>query len=297
MSPEREGQALPVVSGAAAIEVPAGSELHPARWLLRPPRLGRMDRLCQLALAAADAALVDAQANPSSWAGERVAVLFGTAHGCHATNEEYYRGLLAEGARSVSPRLFAYTLPSSPVGEITIHYGARGPAETFASGCTAGLGALAAAARLCAVGKCDMALAVAADVGGGTLPGLGLRARDAAAALVVERAESLGHRQERVRARWLGAGEAYSSGRPEEALERALGHALAADGPGRRVDDGAWLYLPPLDNPPFDDAVAPLDALVRWLAVDPGRADSRAKVTAVDHSGAALVAFLERTSN
>ncbi len=96
-----------------------------------------MDRLCALALVAADGALCDAGVPTHD--SERTAIVLGTAYGCHATNEEYYRGLLREGA---SPRLFAYTLPSSPVGEISIHHGIRGPATTVASGLHAGLAAL-----------------------------------------------------------------------------------------------------------------------------------------------------------
>ena len=146
-----------------------------------------MDRFSRLALVAVDRALGDAGLDPATWQGERVGLVLGTAFGCHATNEEYYRGFLAGGMGGASPRLFSYTLPSSPVGEISIHFGIRGPVEAFASGRQAGLQAIDRASRLCAQAA-DIVIAVAADVGGGTLPALGFDVHDRAAALVIESA-------------------------------------------------------------------------------------------------------------
>src|SRR5262245_28681736 len=94
------------ITGAAWLALRDGAELKPERWAGRAARLARMDRLCALALVAADAALLDAGVDPARAAGERLAVVVGTAFGCHATNEEYERGRRAEGP---SPRLFAYT--------------------------------------------------------------------------------------------------------------------------------------------------------------------------------------------
>jgi 3-oxoacyl-[acyl-carrier-protein] synthase II len=155
------------VSGVAVVD--AAADPRQARWRTKPPRLARMDRACTLALLAAEAALADAGAAPD-WDGARVGVVVGTAFGCHATNEEYYRGAL-DPARGASPRLFAYTLPSSPLGEVSIHLGARGPAEAVVSGGHAGVEAVARAGRLCAAGRADLVVAIAVEVGGGTLPG------------------------------------------------------------------------------------------------------------------------------
>jgi hypothetical protein len=236
------------VTGAARVVTAPGGEIKPAAWAHKPARLARMDRLCALALVAADAALADAGVKVAGWNGERVAVVVGTAFGCHATNEEYYRGLIAEGA---SPRLFAYTLPSSPAGEITIHYGARGPAETVASGRQAGIEAVERAARLFAGGKADLAIAVAAEVAGGTLPGLGLDVAEGAAALVIERGAA-----ERAKGRIAGAGSAFRAGKGREAMAAAV--ALAAAEAGREPS----LVLAVTEG---DGAVEGLAALVDWL--------------------------------
>jgi acetyl-CoA acetyltransferase len=177
------------ISGAAswvAAETgPTKETPAPERWYDKPARLSRMDRLCALALVAADGALVDAgrpKLDP-----ERTAVVFGSAYGCHATNEDYYRGLLREGVAGASPRLFAYTLPSSPAGEISIHYGIRGPATTACPGWQAGIAALAEGLQHLRTGRADRVIVVAAEVSSDLLMRLtGGPVRDVAAAVVLE---------------------------------------------------------------------------------------------------------------
>ncbi len=171
-------------------EASSAEGLAVARWAERPARLARMDRLCALGLVACDGALVDARVSPgdATWRSERVGIVLGTAYGCHATNEAYYRGFLAHGVEGASPRLFAYTLPSSPVGEITIHHRILGPASTTIGGQVAALDALAEALRHLDAGRADRMLVGAADVAGAMLTRLGgSGARDGAAALLLER--------------------------------------------------------------------------------------------------------------
>jgi 3-oxoacyl-[acyl-carrier-protein] synthase II len=255
-------------SGAARID-PAPAQLKPERWASKPARLARMDRLCALALCAADAALLDAGLDAQAiagWDAARAGAVVGSAFGCHATNEEYYRGLLAEGVRGASPRLFAYTLPSSPVGEISIHYRLRGPADTVASGRHAGLEALEAAMRLCATGRADRVLCVAAEVGSPTLARLGLRARDAAAAILLE------HRPGRRSVRIAGAARGFGDGALDQARARALEEADLASAPALAYEAG-------------DGAVDPLSALAGWIL--DGAPEGSACVSAADREGGA----------
>lgn len=212
-----------MVVGAAAL-LPDAAPLRPARWASTPARLARMDRLCALALVACDAALLDAELRPGdpAWQPERTAVVLGTAFGCHATNEDYYRGLRSpEGA---SPRLFAYTLPSAPVGEISIHHRVQGPTLTLAGSGTAALDALASGLELLDSRRADRVLVVAADVATPLLSGLlgGGSYVDAAAALVLERGRA------RARARLAGCGQSFKSGQRQTAIARAAGMALAS---------------------------------------------------------------------
>jgi len=165
---------------------PTKEPLTPARWYAQPAKLARMDRLCALALVAADGALVDAGSPKLD--SERTAIVLGSAYGCHATNEDYYRGLLKEGIGGASPRLFAYTLPSSPVGEISIHYGIRGPATAATPGLHASLAAIAEGVAHLRANRADRVLVVAAEVASELLQKLtGGPVRDCSAAVILER--------------------------------------------------------------------------------------------------------------
>ncbi len=60
------------------------------------------------------------------------AVVMGTIFGCQGVDLEFYRGILrGEGP---SPSLFAYTLPSIAVGEITIRHRLGGPSYCYMVG-------------------------------------------------------------------------------------------------------------------------------------------------------------------
>jgi 3-oxoacyl-[acyl-carrier-protein] synthase II len=230
-----------VVTGTRALVVTPGASLIPERWAGAPARLARMDRLCALALVACDGALLDAGLLPArpEWHGERTAIVFGTAYGCHATNEDYYRGLLREGPTGASPRLFAYTLPSSPVGEVSIHYGIRGPATALSNGLTSGLDALADGAALLHAGRADRVLVCAADVATPLLARLlapagdvePLFAADAlvdgAAALLLERAADAAVRGASPRARVLASAATFHAGARAAAVSAAIAQALA----------------------------------------------------------------------
>ena len=293
-----------LVTGIAWITAPAGPvfSVSPAAGPRagRASRRGPMDRLCALALTAAEAALQDAGWTPATWASwvaerdERVGVVFGTAYGCHATNEEFYRGLLAEGPRGASPRLFAYTLPSSPLGEITIHLGARGPAQTLASGCHAGLEAVGHAGALCRVHRADLILAVAAEVRGGTLGSLGLHVAEGAVAFILERAEIAHQRGARARARVLDARSSFCADAPRQstasAAERLLASLGTAGAPERH--DAGQVTGPVDADVHVDGAVAALRELVAWCTRPRPLAPEMALFTAADPAGGACALAL-----
>lgn len=279
-----------VITGAAALTVAPGAAITPARWSGNPARLVRMDRLCALALVACDGALVDAAlaASAPEWNGERTAIVLGTAYGCHATNEDYYRGLVREGPAGASPRLFAYTLPSSPVGEISIHYGVRGPAIVLANGLASGVDALAEGVALVAEGRADRALVCAAEVATPLLQSIvgGPPLADAAAALVVERTADAAARGATPRARLLGAAAAFAAGARDAAVDDAVSRALAA------ADVPARALRARLDGSDAAGALgaAPLVALARWLASR--EHDALALVCAGDDAGAGSAAVV-----
>ena len=85
------------------------------------PRFGRLDLACQLGLTAVEALSID-------WANEprtEVSVCVTTNTGSLSTDVQYWQGRNQPGG--ASPTLFAYTLPSSVLGEIAIRHGLTGP--------------------------------------------------------------------------------------------------------------------------------------------------------------------------
>jgi len=280
-----------VFTGAAALTVAPGAAIAPARWSATAARLSRMDRLCGLALVACDAALIDAAlaATAPEWNGERTAIVFGTAYGCYATNEDYYRGVARDGALGASPRLFAYTLPSSPVGEISIHYGVRGPTTVLANGLVSGVDALAEGVAIVAEGRADRALVCAADVATPLLSSIlgGAPLVDAAAAIVVERTADASSRGATPRGRLVGAAAAFAADGARgaalrDAIARALADADVAEPALRKKLDGS--------DVPGALGAAPLVALARWLAA--GEHDALALVSAGDDGGAGSAAVV-----
>jgi 3-oxoacyl-[acyl-carrier-protein] synthase II len=236
---------------------------RPATWACRPPRLGRLDRFSQIALLAAHEAFAAAglaapppgDAGGAPPPGDAWGVVLGTAYGCHAMNEQFYRGLMASGVRGASPRAFAATLPSTPAAEIAILLGARGPALTLAHGWDAGLGAVAEAARLLAAGRAEVLLAGGADQLTDTLAGLldswgyAAGASEGAGFLVLERAAAARRRGAPAVARVCGAAAAFapSPGHRTAALRAARG-ALREAGVESAAVVGVITALAPGDD-------------------------------------------------
>jgi 3-oxoacyl-(acyl-carrier-protein) synthase len=88
-------------------------------------RFGRMDLLSQLALVSVECLAINFETLDRS----RTAVCMSVSAGSLATDIEYWKGRKELGGPS--PTLFAYTLPSSAIGEIAIRYRLKGPNLCF----------------------------------------------------------------------------------------------------------------------------------------------------------------------
>jgi 3-oxoacyl-(acyl-carrier-protein) synthase len=88
-------------------------------------RFGRMDLLSQLALLSVECLEINFETLDRS----RIAVCMSVSAGSLATDIEYWKGRKEVGGPS--PTLFAYTLPSSAIGEIAIRYRLKGPNLCF----------------------------------------------------------------------------------------------------------------------------------------------------------------------
>ena len=170
-------------------------------------RAARAERVAQLALGAAGAAL--AMAGLDVTAGDprpQVGIVLGTALGCFLTNVAYQRRFADGGAAAASPRLFAATVSNAAAGELAIAYRLGGPAITLAAGGVAGLVAIAHAVDLLRAGQADAIVAGGMDAAGEPLErwiadgGLAVEepGGEGAAMLVLERGEDARARGARV---------------------------------------------------------------------------------------------------
>lgn len=76
---------------------------------------------------------------------ESLAVILGTASGSAGPDREFDRELSQKGAGFGSPSLFVYTLPSAPLGEVAVAFGAHGPVTSVSAGSASALTAIVAA--------------------------------------------------------------------------------------------------------------------------------------------------------
>lgn len=289
------GQSLRIAA-AGRIAVAPGAPLASRVLAHAPPRraeqMARMDRLCGLALLASDRCLLPsdpATPAPVHVGQDGAAILCGSVHGCLGTDTEFFHGVQTGQA---SPRLFAYTLHSSPVGEVSIHHGLRGAGIAIVGSITAGLEALAEAGTLIASGAAPCALVLSTDVAFAAAEGSGA-ARDLAVALWVVAEEDEAQAGSSVAAgqsgvRIVAVTTAFAAGQPQ----RAIGRALAAL---RRGPAGAVAHNVPLTMA----AVPPLWLLAQL--VDPknrrallrGAAQGRLLIAAQDPTGRAAVVLAE----
>jgi hypothetical protein len=177
-----------------------------------------MDRLSGLALTVADHVLGGSAAGPPA-GGDTTAILFASSYGCHKSDEEFWRSV---AAGSPSPRLFAYTLPSSPAGEVSIHHQLCGPSVTIVSGRTAGIEALGEAQRYLAAGAASRCLVIGCEVALPCLPEHGDdgQLHDAACAVLLEVAVAPGGT---AAGELVAVAEAFCPGDPGAALRQAVG--------------------------------------------------------------------------
>ncbi|HVA36475.1 MAG TPA: beta-ketoacyl-[acyl-carrier-protein] synthase family protein [Candidatus Dormibacteraeota bacterium] len=232
--------------------------------------LRNADRFTQYALVAAHEAV--AQSGLESLDPLRTGVLVGNTMGGFPLVAQTQTQFLAEGNRSVPPKLMALVIPNMPAASIALHWGLHGPQLGISTACASSLDAVGTAARMIERGEIDVAIAGGTEtllchvvyeslVRAGALsknpcPATASRPFDAerdgfvmgdgSAMLVLERAERSRARNARVLARIRGYGQVADgyhitspepSGRWEaSAMSQALAEAaLPASDPVRVV--------------------------------------------------------------
>ena len=134
---------------------PAAAALAPfdeTRWFTKL-QLAGVDRVSQLAVAAADLALRDA-GGTGDVDPERVGVFTGCGMGGAAALEAAYRG----GGR-VPPLTIPAFMPNAPASHVAMRHGVQGPVLTYSVACASSAVAIAEAAKAIQRGDVDLAIA------------------------------------------------------------------------------------------------------------------------------------------
>lgn len=132
--------------------VAARAAFDESRWFTKL-QLAGVDRVSQLAVAAADLAMRDAEAL-GDLDPERIGVFAGCGMGGAAALEAAYRG----GAR-VPPLTIPAFMPSAPASHVAIRQRVQGPVLTYSVACASSSVAIAEAAKAVQRGDVDLAIA------------------------------------------------------------------------------------------------------------------------------------------
>ncbi|MDP9603668.1 beta-ketoacyl-[acyl-carrier-protein] synthase family protein [Variovorax sp. NFACC27] len=123
------------------------------RWFTKL-QLAGVDRVSQLAVAAADLAMRDAGLAVSDADPERVGVFSGCGMGGAAALEAAYRG-----NGRVSPLTIPAFMPNAPAAHVAMRQGVQGPVLTYSVACASSSVAIAEAAKAVQRGEVDFAIA------------------------------------------------------------------------------------------------------------------------------------------
>ncbi len=122
----------------------------------------RMDRVAQMAVAAARMAVDDAGVTIDG-RNERVACVVSTGNGGNESFEEQHRVLLGRGPSRVSPLAVSMAIANMAGGHVSIEIGCRGPLLSTLTACATGLHSLGEAADMVRRGDADVVLAGGAE--------------------------------------------------------------------------------------------------------------------------------------
>ena len=144
-----QGLLHPSVIGGAA------RDFDPEQWF-GPKEVRQVDRFAQFSVASAAMAFEDAgeiDVDPA-----KAGVIFATGVGGFETLASQVGVYNERGARRVSPRLVPMMMANAGAAGISMRLGWRGPSEVICTACAAGTHSVAAAARLVATGRCEVAI-------------------------------------------------------------------------------------------------------------------------------------------
>ncbi|MDI6448620.1 beta-ketoacyl synthase N-terminal-like domain-containing protein [Anaerobaca lacustris] len=127
------------------------------------PRYGRFDLYAKAGFGAIAMALRGA--GLERWECKRpIGLVVGTQRGCLDNDVAYFRTAATDGGALASPNLFAYTLPTSMLGEASIQFGLTGPSFVVDNTHVGRMDGIHAALDLLRLGLCSTIVAGWCDV-------------------------------------------------------------------------------------------------------------------------------------
>jgi 3-oxoacyl-[acyl-carrier-protein] synthase II len=117
-------------------------DFHPTAYI-NPHEVKRLSRVSQFAVAAAKMALDDAGLEVTPANARSIGVCFGTSLGKGEVFDGDYHAFLERGVRGIHPLSVVEFSPHGASSHVAVEVGASGVTSSVATGCTAGLDALA----------------------------------------------------------------------------------------------------------------------------------------------------------
>ncbi len=151
-----ESAIRPVFPELAKPAVAALAPFDTSRWFTKLQLVG-VDRVSQMAVAAADMAVKDAGGHDGI-EPERLGVYVGCGLGGMGSLDAAYHAAFQAGGR-VPPLTVPALMANAPAAHVAMRQGARGPVLTYSVACASSAVALSEAAKSVASGEVDMAIA------------------------------------------------------------------------------------------------------------------------------------------
>lgn len=142
--------------GAEPIRVPLARSEFDAAAVRAPSRLP-LDRGSAMALAAAEDAAAAANLLPTGVDAERLGIYWGSGMGGAATFDSVCRTVYAEEKR-MRPTSVVTAMPSAPLAELALRFGAHGAALGYSCACASAAVAIGEALRALRDGRLDIAI-------------------------------------------------------------------------------------------------------------------------------------------
>jgi 3-oxoacyl-[acyl-carrier-protein] synthase II len=151
------------IAGQVPQGVKADGNLDVSEWIPVKDQK-KMDRFIQLAIVAAVQAVEDSGWMPEDEpARERTGVMIGSGIGGLETIQEAAHLVASGRTRRLSPFFIPSALINLASGHVSIRYGFTGPNHSAVTACATGVHAIGDAARLIAMGDCDVMVAGGAE--------------------------------------------------------------------------------------------------------------------------------------